>query len=78
MSDIITARYVIFAFGFLLALLCSFFYSHLLRYETIGQVIVAIVIAVAIMMMMVMTIIVLAMETVRLAKNQKPETRRDE
>jgi energy-converting hydrogenase Eha subunit A len=38
MADIITARYVIFAFGFLLAVVASFFYSHMLRYEIIGQV----------------------------------------
>ena len=38
MADIIVARYVIFAFGFLLAVAASFFYSHLLRYESVGQV----------------------------------------
>lgn len=38
MGDIITARYVIFAFGFLLAIVAAFFYSHMLRYQIIGQV----------------------------------------
>jgi uncharacterized membrane protein len=37
MANIIVARYIIFAFGFLLAIAASFFYSHLLRYEVIGQ-----------------------------------------
>ena len=33
MADIITARYVIFAFGFILAIFLSFVYSHVLRFE---------------------------------------------
>ena len=40
MADIITARYVIFAFGFLLAILLALFFSHLLRFETVGLVVV--------------------------------------
>ena len=36
MSDIITARYVIFAFGFLLAVFLSFVYSHVLRFERLS------------------------------------------
>jgi Plasma-membrane choline transporter len=40
MGDIITARYVIFAFGFLLAVFCSFLWSHLLRFEALGLCVV--------------------------------------
>ena len=40
MSDIVTARYLIFAFGFLLALFLSFLYSHVLRFEYLGLVLV--------------------------------------
>ena len=40
MSDIITARYIIFAFGFLLALFLSFLYSHVLRFEYLGLALV--------------------------------------
>ena len=40
MADIITARYVIFAFGFILAILLALFFSHLLRFECVGLVVV--------------------------------------
>ena len=40
MADIITARYVIFAFGFLLAVFLSFVYSHVLRFERLSLVLV--------------------------------------
>lgn len=55
MADIITARYVIFAFGFLLAIACSFFYSHLMRYEFIGKVIVWVGLVMIFAMMIVLT-----------------------
>jgi Plasma-membrane choline transporter len=40
MADIITARYIIFAFGFLLAIFSSFLWSHLLRFEAISVCVV--------------------------------------
>lgn len=36
MSDIVQARYLIFAFGFLLALLAAFIWTYFLRFESIG------------------------------------------
>ena len=40
MGDIITARYIIFCFGFPLALVLSFAVSHMLRFECLGLVVV--------------------------------------
>jgi hypothetical protein len=36
MGDIVTARFLIFAFGFLLAVFLSFCFSHVLRFERLG------------------------------------------